>query len=82
MKKRYAERTAFRLKEADDIMGGAEAWENADQTTVQCPAEACNGTKAYFYSVQIRSAVSPRVETVQAKTRLPAFTYVDGRMNR
>ncbi|KAJ1638083.1 hypothetical protein T492DRAFT_946295 [Pavlovales sp. CCMP2436] len=44
-------------KQVDDVMGGAEAWENVDHTEVVCPK--CQNTQAYFFQLQIRSADEP-----------------------
>lgn len=45
-------------KEVDDVLGGQEAWKNAEQTsTALCPK--CSGTKAFFFSLQTRSADEP-----------------------
>jgi DNA-directed RNA polymerase III subunit RPC11 len=44
-------------KSVDDIMGGAEAWKNADQTNITCPD--CGHHRAYFHMLQIRSADEP-----------------------
>ncbi|AAS54518.1 AGR029Wp [Eremothecium gossypii ATCC 10895] len=47
-------------KEVDDVLGGEGAWDNVDQTAVQCPQhETCGGEKAYFFQLQIRSADEP-----------------------
>ena len=38
-------------KEVDDVLGGAEAWKDVEQTQVQCTNEigqACTSTRAYF----------------------------------
>ncbi|KAK9472371.1 DNA-directed RNA polymerase [Dipodascopsis tothii] len=45
-------------KQIDAVLGGDDAWKNADQTTAQCPQE-CGNTKAYFFQLQIRSADEP-----------------------
>lgn len=45
------------LKEVDDILGGAAAWENADCTDATCPK--CDNRRAYYYQVQTRSADEP-----------------------
>jgi DNA-directed RNA polymerase III subunit RPC11 len=42
---------------ADDVLGGAAAWENVDRTTATCPA--CPHREAYFLQMQIRSADEP-----------------------
>ena len=41
------------------MIGGKDAWNDANKTTVQCPNGECNGREAAFYSVQIRSADEP-----------------------
>ncbi|KAI8115808.1 hypothetical protein FF38_03279 [Lucilia cuprina] len=46
-------------KEVDDMLGGKGSWDNVDQTSILCPVEGCNGQKAYFYQLQIRSADEP-----------------------
>ncbi len=53
----------------DDVFGGPGAWDNAQKTKVQCPAEGCNGDEAAFFQVQIRSADEPM--TSFAKVGLP-----------
>ncbi|KAJ8100016.1 hypothetical protein POJ06DRAFT_282050 [Lipomyces tetrasporus] len=52
------ERKAMKRKQLDDVLGGEGAWDNADQTTSQCPQE-CGCNKAYFFQLQIRSADEP-----------------------
>lgn len=52
-------RRHMKRKQVDDILGGASAWENVDQTTVLCISENCGNNKAYFYQLQIRSADEP-----------------------
>uniref|UniRef100_A0A6U5GW28 DNA-directed RNA polymerase subunit n=1 Tax=Calcidiscus leptoporus TaxID=127549 RepID=A0A6U5GW28_9EUKA len=44
-------------KEVDDVLGGAEAWKNADQTDASCPR--CSHHRAYYQQLQIRSADEP-----------------------
>ncbi|KAL7428857.1 hypothetical protein ACHAXH_001215 [Discostella pseudostelligera] len=44
-------------KKVDDILGGANAWENVDKTAAVCPS--CSHTEAYFLQMQIRSADEP-----------------------
>ncbi|KAK3078120.1 hypothetical protein LTS18_008390, partial [Coniosporium uncinatum] len=57
--KRYYERKVIKPKEVEDVVGGAQMWENADRTAVQCPNDKCDGSEAYFYQLQIRSADEP-----------------------
>lgn len=44
-------------KQADDVMGGAAAWELADKTSAVC--ERCQAKEAYFFQMQTRSADEP-----------------------
>ena len=44
-------------KAVDDVLGGAEAWANADQTEANCPK--CTNRRAYYQQLQIRSADEP-----------------------
>ena len=46
-----------KLKHVDDVLGGAEAWENVDATETKCPK--CDNMKAYFHQFQTRSADEP-----------------------
>jgi DNA-directed RNA polymerase III subunit RPC11 len=46
-------------KETEDVMGGAQAWENVDKTAIRCPLDGCDGGEAYFKTMQIRSADEP-----------------------
>ncbi|KAF8763277.1 DNA-directed RNA polymerase III subunit RPC10 like protein [Argiope bruennichi] len=46
-----------KLKEVDDVLGGAAAWENVDTTEEPCPK--CAHGKAYFLQIQTRSADEP-----------------------
>ncbi|PVI02918.1 DNA-directed RNA polymeras-like protein III subunit RPC10 [Periconia macrospinosa] len=57
--KRYYERKILKKKEAEDILGGKDAWANVDKTKVQCPNEKCRNDEAYWYQLQIRSADEP-----------------------
>ena len=45
------------VKMVDDILGGAEAWDNVDRTQAVCPN--CNFQEAFFQQIQIRSADEP-----------------------
>eukprot|EP01135_Chromosphaera_perkinsii_P001771 Nk52_evm40s210 gene=Nk52_evmTU40s210 len=47
----------MKMKELDDVLGGAEAWENVDNTDAECPK--CEHPKAYFMMMQTRSADEP-----------------------
>ena len=44
-------------KAVDDVLGGPEAWKNADQTDAHCPK--CTNLRAYYQQLQIRSADEP-----------------------
>jgi DNA-directed RNA polymerase III subunit RPC11 len=57
--KRYYERKNYERKEREDVFGGPGAWDNAQKTQVQCPADGCDGMEAAFFQVQIRSADEP-----------------------
>ena len=57
VEKEFSLRTGLDRKKVDDIMGGAEAWKNVDQTEAQCPK--CNHMRAYFIELQTRSADEP-----------------------
>ncbi|XP_077940170.1 DNA-directed RNA polymerase III subunit RPC10, partial [Gasterosteus aculeatus] len=46
-----------KLKEVDDVLGGAAAWENVDSTPETCPK--CGHLRAYFMQIQTRSADEP-----------------------
>jgi DNA-directed RNA polymerase subunit M/transcription elongation factor TFIIS len=58
-------------RNVEDVLGGAEAWANADRTQISCPE--CGHDKAYFMQVQIRSAEEPL--TVFYKCSKPACGY-------
>ncbi|KAL0226714.1 hypothetical protein P9112_014038 [Eukaryota sp. TZLM1-RC] len=47
----------FDAKKVDDVLGGAKAWENVDQTEAHCPS--CSNTTAFFMQIQTRSADEP-----------------------
>ncbi|EON63375.1 hypothetical protein W97_02602 [Coniosporium apollinis CBS 100218] len=66
--KRYYERKTMKRKEVEDVMGGADTWKNADKTEVQCPNEKCEGSEAYFYQLQIRSADEPMTSFFRCTT--------------
>lgn len=44
-------------KKADDVLGGADAWADVQQTSTLCPK--CSNDKAYFMQLQTRSADEP-----------------------
>lgn len=44
-------------KGVDDVLGGTDAWKNADQTDATCPR--CSHHRAYYQQLQIRSADEP-----------------------
>jgi DNA-directed RNA polymerase III subunit RPC11 len=46
-----------KLKEIDDVLGGAAAWENVNSTEETCPK--CGNSRAYFMQIQTRSADEP-----------------------
>ena len=41
----------------DDILGGATAWKNVDETAAVCPS--CSHREVYFMQMQLRSADEP-----------------------
>jgi DNA-directed RNA polymerase III subunit RPC11 len=53
----YTTEVALKKKERDELLGGADAWENVDRTTARCPQ--CSHDEAYFMQIQIRSADEP-----------------------
>jgi DNA-directed RNA polymerase III subunit RPC11 len=55
----YVHHVEIKRKEVEDVMGGQAAWDNADKTDVQCVDTECDGSQAYFFQVQIRSADEP-----------------------
>jgi len=55
-------RTYMPGKRVDDVLGGAGSWDNVDATDALCPrneSEQCEGRRAYFFQLQIRSADEP-----------------------
>ncbi|KAJ5585188.1 RNA polymerase III subunit C11 [Penicillium hispanicum] len=57
--KKWFDKTEVKEKEVEEVFGGKDEWKNADSVATQCPAEGCNGERAYFYQLQIRSADEP-----------------------
>ncbi|KAJ5215050.1 DNA-directed RNA polymerase III subunit RPC10 [Penicillium chermesinum] len=66
--KKYSEETGMKEKEVEEVFGGEDEWKNADSCETQCPAEGCNGERAYFYQVQIRSADEPMTTFLRCTT--------------
>jgi DNA-directed RNA polymerase III subunit RPC11 len=67
----------MKRKEVDDVMGGEGAWDNVDQTEAQCPNDACEGQRAYFYMVQIRSADEPMTTFFKVRFNYPKHRPTD-----
>jgi DNA-directed RNA polymerase III subunit RPC11 len=57
IRRKITNRRYPRLKEVDDVLGGAAAWENVDSTAEKCPK--CEHPRAYFMQIQTRSADEP-----------------------
>ena len=57
IKHKISNRTYPKLKEVDDVLGGADAWKNVDSTNATCPK--CDNATAYFMQIQTRSADEP-----------------------
>ena len=55
--KKYTSQANLKRKEVDDVLGGADAWENVDRTEARCPH--CSHDSAFFMQIQIRSADEP-----------------------
>jgi DNA-directed RNA polymerase III subunit RPC11 len=55
--RRMGTRIYPKLKEVDDVLGGAAAWDNVDSTEEKCPK--CFYPRAYFMQIQTRSADEP-----------------------
>ncbi|KAL1965374.1 hypothetical protein VTN77DRAFT_5811 [Rasamsonia byssochlamydoides] len=64
----YFEKTPMKQKEVEDVFGGKEEFKNADSMAAQCPAEGCNGERAYFFQLQIRSADEPMTTFLKCTT--------------
>jgi len=45
------------LQDTEEVLGGADAWNNVDKTQARCPD--CQHDTAYFMQIQIRSADEP-----------------------
>ena len=57
----FENKLTLERKEVDDVMGGAESWENVDKTQAACmnTQEGCTNNMAYFKQLQIRSSDEP-----------------------
>jgi DNA-directed RNA polymerase III subunit RPC11 len=55
----FYEQKTMKAKEVEDVIGGAEAWDNAEKAATQCNRDDCDGDMAYFFQKQIRSADEP-----------------------
>ena len=55
--KKYSSNAKIKKKQVDDVLGGADAWENVDRTSAKCPQ--CAHDEAFFMQIQIRSADEP-----------------------
>ncbi|KAJ5172197.1 hypothetical protein N7492_004790 [Penicillium capsulatum] len=59
VERKWYDRTVMKEKEVEQVFGGKDEWANADSVETQCPGEGCDGDRAYFYQLQIRSADEP-----------------------
>ncbi|KAN0070167.1 Transcription factor S-II (TFIIS) domain containing protein [Elaphomyces granulatus] len=67
--KDYFEETVMKKqKEVEDVFGGKDEFKNADSIATQCPAEGCDGDRAYFFQLQIRSADEPMTTFLKCTT--------------
>ena len=57
IKEKFVSHVSLKVKEVDDVLGGAAAWENVDRTETRCPF--CDHNNAFFMQIQIRSADEP-----------------------
>ncbi|PLB36603.1 DNA-directed RNA polymerase III core subunit RPC11 [Aspergillus candidus] len=64
----FFEKTPMKQKEVEDVFGGKEEFANADSMATQCPSENCNGDRAYFFQLQIRSADEPMTTFLKCTT--------------
>ncbi|CAI9156132.1 unnamed protein product [Rangifer tarandus platyrhynchus] len=55
--RKVTDRKYPKLKEVDDVLEGAAAWENVDSTAEPCPK--CEHPRAHFLQLQTRSADEP-----------------------
>jgi len=57
IQEKYSSNVKIKKKQVDDVLGGADAWENVDRTAAKCPY--CSNNEAFFMQIQIRSADEP-----------------------
>lgn len=57
IKEKCSSNAKIKKKQVDDVLGGADAWENVDRTSAKCPY--CSNDTAFFMQIQIRSADEP-----------------------
>ena len=55
--RKYSSEAKLKTKQVDDVLGGADAWEDVDRVKTKCPF--CDGDEAFFMQIQIRSADEP-----------------------
>ena len=58
---KFESKMNLQRKEVDDVLGGSEAFKDAQATSVSCPnvANGCQSDRAFFKEIQIRSADEP-----------------------
>ena len=57
LKNKVTNEATLEQKVVDDVLGGPDAWKNADQTEINCTK--CGNDHAYYQQLQIRSADEP-----------------------
>ncbi|XP_044005234.1 DNA-directed RNA polymerase III subunit RPC10 [Aphidius gifuensis] len=57
IKKKLSTRIYPKLKEVEEVLGGAAAWDNVDSTDEPCPK--CYHPRAFYMQIQTRSADEP-----------------------
>eukprot|EP01102_Stenamoeba_stenopodia_P005814 TRINITY_DN16539_c0_g1_i1.p2 TRINITY_DN16539_c0_g1~~TRINITY_DN16539_c0_g1_i1.p2 ORF type:complete len:110 (-),score=19.47 TRINITY_DN16539_c0_g1_i1:220-549(-) len=57
IRNKISKRLPLKKKQIEPVLGGANAWKNAQKTEAVCPK--CNNKEAYFLQVQTRSADEP-----------------------
>ena len=49
---KFENKMDLQRKEVDDVLGGAEAWKDVDNTEIQCMnVYSCKNKRAYFFQV-------------------------------